>query len=102
MMRRHYSYEYAVEIDYCSLCDLTWFEKDELEALQVLVERQTWPLDGSGTPWSDRPACRASGRQPRRHLNWSIAPNGGLARLPRRSRAGRFGAYPARHGPMTR
>ncbi len=41
MMRRHYSYEYAVEIDYCSLCDLTWFEKDELEALQVLVERQT-------------------------------------------------------------
>jgi len=41
MMRRHYSYEYAVEIDYCSLCDLTWFESDELEALQVLVERQT-------------------------------------------------------------
>ena len=41
MMRRHYSYEYAVEIDYCSVCDLTWFEKDELEALQVLVERQT-------------------------------------------------------------
>jgi Zn-finger nucleic acid-binding protein len=41
MMRRHYSYEYAVEIDYCSLCDLTWFEKDELEALQVLIERQT-------------------------------------------------------------
>ena len=40
MMRRHYSYEYAVEIDYCSLCDLTWFERDELEALQVLVERQ--------------------------------------------------------------
>jgi len=41
MMRRHYSYEYAVEIDYCSVCDLTWFEKDELEVLQVLVERQT-------------------------------------------------------------
>ena len=41
MMRRHYSYEYAVEIDYCGLCDLTWFEKDELEALQVLIERQT-------------------------------------------------------------
>lgn len=39
--RRHYSYEYAVEIDDRSLCDLTWFEKDELEALQVLVERQT-------------------------------------------------------------
>jgi len=41
MMRRHYSYEYAVEIDHCARCDLTWFEKDELEALQILVERQT-------------------------------------------------------------
>jgi Zn-dependent protease with chaperone function/Zn-finger nucleic acid-binding protein len=40
MMRRHYSYEYAVEIDHCRICDLTWFEKDELEALQLLVERQ--------------------------------------------------------------
>ena len=40
MMRRHYSYEYAVEVDYCHLCDLTWFEKDELEALQLLVEQQ--------------------------------------------------------------
>ena len=24
----------------CARCDLTWFEKDELEALQILVERQ--------------------------------------------------------------
>jgi Zn-finger nucleic acid-binding protein len=40
MMRRHYSYEYAVEIDHCVRCDLLWFEKDELEALQILVERQ--------------------------------------------------------------
>lgn len=40
MMRRHYSYEYAVEVDSCRICDLTWFERDELEALQVLVERQ--------------------------------------------------------------
>jgi Zn-dependent protease with chaperone function/Zn-finger nucleic acid-binding protein len=40
MMRRHYSYEHAVEIDYCSICDLFWFEKDELEALQIIVERQ--------------------------------------------------------------
>ena len=39
-MRRHFSYEHAVEIDYCSICDLFWFEKDELEALQILVERQ--------------------------------------------------------------
>jgi Zn-finger nucleic acid-binding protein len=41
MMRRHYSYEYAVEVDHCRICDLTWFEKDELEALQALVEQQT-------------------------------------------------------------
>ncbi len=40
MMRRHYSYEHAVEVDYCNLCDLYWFEKDELEALQILLERQ--------------------------------------------------------------
>ena len=40
MMRRHFSYEHAIEIDYCSICDLFWFEKDELEALQILVERQ--------------------------------------------------------------
>ncbi len=40
MMRRHYSYEHAVEVDYCSICDLYWFEKDEIEALQVLAERQ--------------------------------------------------------------
>jgi Zn-dependent protease with chaperone function/Zn-finger nucleic acid-binding protein len=41
MMRRHYSYEHAVEIDYCSICDVFWFEKNELEALQILAERQT-------------------------------------------------------------
>ena len=40
MVRRHFSYEHAVEIDYCSICDLFWFEKDELEALQILAERQ--------------------------------------------------------------
>ena len=40
MIRRHFSYEHAAEIDYCSICDLFWFEKDELEALQILVERQ--------------------------------------------------------------
>ena len=41
MVRRHFSYEHAVEIDYCSICDLFWFEKDELEALQILGERQS-------------------------------------------------------------
>jgi Zn-finger nucleic acid-binding protein len=41
MMRSHYSYEHAVEVDRCVRCDLLWFERDELEALQILVERQT-------------------------------------------------------------
>ena len=40
MVHRHFSYEHAVEIDYCSICDVFWFENDELEALQILVERQ--------------------------------------------------------------
>ena len=40
MMRRHYNYDQAVEIDYCGVCDLYWFDKDELEVLQAIVERQ--------------------------------------------------------------
>ncbi len=39
MMHRHFSYDQAVEVDYCSPCDLYWFEKDELEVLQVIVEK---------------------------------------------------------------
>ncbi len=41
MMRRLYSYDYAIEVDYCTLCDLFWFDRDELEALQAVVERQS-------------------------------------------------------------
>jgi Zn-dependent protease with chaperone function/Zn-finger nucleic acid-binding protein len=41
MVRRHFSYEHAVEVEYCSICDLYWFERDELEALQILAERQS-------------------------------------------------------------
>jgi Zn-finger nucleic acid-binding protein len=40
MLRRHYSYDQAVETDYCTVCDLYWFERDELEVLQAIVERQ--------------------------------------------------------------
>ncbi len=40
MMRRHFSYDVAVEVDYCMVCDLYWFQKDELEVLQVITERQ--------------------------------------------------------------
>jgi Zn-dependent protease with chaperone function/Zn-finger nucleic acid-binding protein len=40
MMRRHYDYDHAVEVDRCPFCELVWFEKDELEVLQILIERQ--------------------------------------------------------------
>ena len=40
MMRRLYSYDLAVEVDYCSPCDLYWFDRDELEVLQAIVERE--------------------------------------------------------------
>jgi Zn-finger nucleic acid-binding protein len=38
MIRRLYSYDYAVDVDYCSRCDAYWFDHDELEVLQVLAE----------------------------------------------------------------
>jgi Zn-dependent protease with chaperone function/Zn-finger nucleic acid-binding protein len=41
MMRGHVSYQHAVEVDRCHICGLIWFQKDELEALQLLAERET-------------------------------------------------------------
>lgn len=41
MLRRHYDYDNAVEVDRCIRCDLIWFEKDELEVLQLLAERRS-------------------------------------------------------------
>jgi Zn-dependent protease with chaperone function/Zn-finger nucleic acid-binding protein len=38
MMRINFSYQYFVEIDDCRNCDLIWFDGDELEILQVLIE----------------------------------------------------------------
>ena len=40
MMRGHFNYEHALEVDRCTICDLVWFDRDELEALQILTERQ--------------------------------------------------------------
>ncbi|MEZ5126224.1 MAG: M48 family metalloprotease [Thermoleophilia bacterium] len=40
MMRRHVNYEHAIDVDRCTICDVIWFRKNELEALQVLTERQ--------------------------------------------------------------
>jgi heat shock protein HtpX len=38
MMRKLYSYAYHVEIDQCQKCKLIWFDADELEILQYLIE----------------------------------------------------------------
>ncbi len=38
MIKRLYSYAYHIEIDECPKCNLIWFDKDELEILQCLIE----------------------------------------------------------------
>ena len=38
MFTRFYSYQYFVEIDRCGACGVIWFDRDELEILQALVE----------------------------------------------------------------
>jgi heat shock protein HtpX len=38
MVHKFYSYAYHVEIDECARCGIVWFDKDELEILQCLIE----------------------------------------------------------------
>jgi heat shock protein HtpX len=40
MMRTFYSLAYLIEIDRCGSCGLTWFDADELEMLQCLIENK--------------------------------------------------------------
>jgi heat shock protein HtpX len=40
MMRTFYSLAYLIEIDRCGYCGLTWFDTDELEMLQCLIENR--------------------------------------------------------------
>jgi heat shock protein HtpX len=40
MFRTFYSYAYLIEIDRCNVCLLTWFDADELEMLQCLIENK--------------------------------------------------------------
>ncbi len=40
MMRTFYSLAYLVEIDRCGMCNLTWFDTDEMEMLQCLIENR--------------------------------------------------------------
>lgn len=40
MFRTFYSYAYLIEIDRCNACSLTWFDADELEMLQCIIENR--------------------------------------------------------------
>lgn len=41
MSHKFYSYAYHVEIDQCTKCKVTWFDADELETLQRLIEMES-------------------------------------------------------------
>lgn len=38
MFRTFYSYAFLIEIDRCGICGLTWFDADEIEMLQCIIE----------------------------------------------------------------
>jgi len=40
MTRKFFSYAYHVEVDECRHCGVTWFDPDELEILQCLIESE--------------------------------------------------------------
>jgi len=40
MARKFFSYAYHVEVDECRNCGVTWFDPDELEILQCLIESE--------------------------------------------------------------
>jgi Zn-finger nucleic acid-binding protein len=40
MARRHYSYDVAVDVDYCGACEAYWFDCDELEVVQIVAEQR--------------------------------------------------------------
>ena len=49
MHRRFYSLAYLIEIDRCSICRITWFDADELELLQCIIENRIVPNIMFGT-----------------------------------------------------
>lgn len=40
MIHNFYTLAYLVEVDTCNLCNLVWFDKDELEIVQYLIENK--------------------------------------------------------------
>jgi len=43
MSRGFYSQAHLIEVDRCSFCGITWFDQDELEMLQCLIENRIVP-----------------------------------------------------------
>ena len=43
MYRGFYSQAHLIEVDRCSFCGITWFDQDELEMLQCLIENRIVP-----------------------------------------------------------
>lgn len=43
MFRMFYSLAYLIEIDRCGICNITWFDQDELEMLQCVIENRIAP-----------------------------------------------------------
>jgi heat shock protein HtpX len=43
MFRTFYSLAYLIEIDRCGICGITWFDRDELEMLQCIIENKITP-----------------------------------------------------------
>jgi hypothetical protein len=43
MNRSFYNGVYLIEVDRCGFCGLTWFDHDELEMLQCLIEHRMAP-----------------------------------------------------------
>jgi len=39
MMRAAFSYQYFMEVDRCEVCKQVWFDADELEIIQILIEQ---------------------------------------------------------------
>ena len=40
MVRNFYTMAYLIEVDRCSFCNHVWFDKDELEMVQYLIENK--------------------------------------------------------------
>jgi hypothetical protein len=43
MYRGFYSSAHLIEVDRCGSCGITWFDQDELEMLQCLIENRLLP-----------------------------------------------------------